>query len=267
MSKPKPEPCPPGEHLLFRGKCLYCGAELQLRKNPENIERRYSTLQSVVVDAETRTFEGYASVFGSMNSYREIFLPGAFKRTLAKPPQGRTPSMYLQHDWNNPIGKWLDMREDERGLFVRGQFVDSDVGRHAMALVREKIATGLSLGFIPVDYKDEDADDWEKRLRYITDCDVYEVSVVEVASDREAGVTHVRSIQPTSTVRDVEKVLQAIPGMPRDVAKAMAGLWKPKADVRDAPERPNTQAQARDAQAITDLAERMRAAAADYRPK
>jgi HK97 family phage prohead protease len=230
------------------------------------IERRYSTLQTVSLDTDTRTFEGYASVFGSMNSYREIFLPGAFKRTLANPPLKRMPSMYLQHNHNNLIGKWLEMREDDRGLFVRGQFVDSDVGRHAMALVREKIATGLSIGFIPVDYRDENADNWEKRIRYISDADLYETSIVEIASDKQAGVTHVRSIRADMSVREVEDVLRSIPGLPRDVAKAMAGVWKP-GKPRDAAAELTTQAEARDAQAITDLVTRMRAATADLRKR
>ena len=279
MSKPKPAQCPPGEHLMFRGVCLYCRAQVQLRHDEPppaemserfaqgEIQRRYSTLQSVTLDVTTRTFEGYASVFGSMNSYREIFLPGAFKRTLAKPPQGRTASMYLAHEWGKPVGKWLELKEDDHGLFVRGQFVDSEVGRHAMALVREKIATGLSLGFLPVDYRDENADDWDKRIRYITDADVYEISIVEVASDKKAGVTHVRSIQPHSTVRDVEKVLLSIPGMPRDVAKRMASCWKPKDQARDASAEADTEAGARDAQAIEALAAQLRTAATEYRPK
>lgn len=240
-------------------------AQPDQRYAQDGVQRRYSTLESVTVDTATRTFEGYASVFGSMNSYREIFLPGCFKRTIAKPPLGRKPSMYLQHDRTVIPGQWLEFREDDRGLFVRGQFVDSDVGRHAMALVRERIATGLSLGFLPVDYRDEDANDWDKCIRYIMDCDVYEVSIVEIASDKLAGVTHVRAIRSDMTRREIEDVLHS-QGATRAAARAMASAWRPKGDARDAPPQ-GDEAQARDAQAIADLVTRMRAATADIRKR
>jgi len=196
------------------------------------IEHRFSTLGEVSIDADVRTFEGYAVRWGVMNTFREIFQKGAFARTLAHPPvelRGRKPSMYLHHNRERVIGQWLDIREDDTGLFVRGRIVASPAGDDALALIREKIVTGLSIGYIDRRSRIENKDDWKTRITHVEDADLYEISVVESASDRTAGVTAVRlAVRDTMTVRDVERVLRGIDGLPRDVAKAMAGCWKPK---------------------------------------
>lgn len=227
-------------------------AGLQLRADDgegAQIAHRYSMLGEVAVDEAVRTFEGYAVRWGVMNSYREIFMPGAFRATLAKPPQGRKASMYMQHQYGNVIGEWTELREDDTGLFVRGRFVGSTVGDHALALVREKLVTGLSIGFVEKKSRVENADDWQKRITHVEEADLYEVSLVENPSDKTAGVTAIRTIRSDMSVREVESVLASLPGMSRDAAKAMASRWKPKGgEERDAPG-DDGEAQARDAQA------------------
>jgi hypothetical protein len=223
-------------------------ANLQTRADGEDapaIERRFSTLGEVAVDETVRTFEGYGVRWGEMNQHREIFMQGAFRATLAKPPTGRKASFYLQHDWNQLIGEWTELREDDTGLFVKGRFVKSAIGDHALALVREKLATGLSIGFTFEKFRTENDDDWQKRVTYHEEVNLYEVSLVERPSDKRAGVTAIRA---DMSVREVESVLRAVPGMPRDVAKAMASQWKSKGEARDAST--DDQGQERDAPAI-----------------
>lgn len=71
------------------------------------------------LDADSRVFTGYASTFGNVDSYGDTILPGAYKSVIA----GDTmPVMFYGHDWSSiPIGKWLSMQEDEKGLLVTGQ--------------------------------------------------------------------------------------------------------------------------------------------------
>lgn len=229
-------PLPRSRPSLFSDHGIPAGLQTRAEGDGPQLARRYSMLGEVAVDESVRTFEGYAVRWGVMNSYREIFMPGAFRATLAKPPMGRKASMYLQHQYGNVIGEWTELREDDIGLFVRGRFVKSSVGDHALALVREKLVTGLSIGFVEKASRVENADDWKTRIVHVEEADLYEVSLVENPSDKTAGVTAVRTVRPDMSVREIESVLASIDGMPRDVAKAMAGRWKPKAgEERDAP--------------------------------
>lgn len=246
--------------------CRNCGAEeraelrdeppkpvsLSKRFAPEGLERRYSTLVDIAVDAATRTFEGYAVVWGVKNSHKEIFSKGAFVRTLGEwAAINDLPSFYLQHNWDLLIGEWTEMREDEKGLFVRGRFLEgSPWGDHGLALVRQKIATALSIGFIHNDYEVENEHDWPNRIIRVKEVTLFEVSLVESGSDPAAGVTAVRSIRPDMSVRDIEQVLGSLPGMPPAAAKAMAARWKPSVDARDVHDLETTNAaesEARDA--------------------
>jgi HK97 family phage prohead protease len=67
---------------------------------------------------ETGRFAGYASVFGVVDSQRDVVLRGAFKHTLS----GRAKEIKLlwQHQWEEPIGMVVKLFEDDKGLYVEG---------------------------------------------------------------------------------------------------------------------------------------------------
>lgn len=64
--------------------------------------------------------EGYASLFGEIDQARDMVMRGAFADTLASRGIRRIP-MLFQHDSSEPVGIWLEPREDFRGLFARGR--------------------------------------------------------------------------------------------------------------------------------------------------
>ncbi len=61
------------------------------------------------------TVEGYASLFGELDAARDMVMPGAFTRTLKSRGLRRIP-MLFQHDPAEPVGVWLELTEDFRGL-------------------------------------------------------------------------------------------------------------------------------------------------------
>lgn len=93
------------------------------------------------------TFSGYASLFERPDLARDVVEKGAFARSLMKRGTGGV-RMLFQHDPNEPIGTWIDIREDERGLFVRGRLAKG-VGRarEVRELMRGGALDGLSIGF------------------------------------------------------------------------------------------------------------------------
>ena len=89
-------------------------------------------------DAEQMTFSGYGAVFGNVDAYGDVILPGAFTQSLTDARSGKAawPVMLLQHGGLGfgaqdltPIGIWTDIAEDEVGLRVTGRLAETPRGR------------------------------------------------------------------------------------------------------------------------------------------
>ena len=119
--------------------------------------------------------EGYASLFGVEDLAGDVVRAGAFTRTLARQrTTGVGPAMLFQHLGRGRAGRWTAMREDGRGLFVRGLVTDeTPAGKTALRLVSDGTLNGLSIGFI--------ARDWSPRAsrgRELREIELREVSLV-----------------------------------------------------------------------------------------
>lgn len=124
------------------------------------------------VDAQGR-FCGYASLFGRMDLSGDVVMPGAFTRTLRlKGASGI--GMLLEHDPKLPIGSWLVLLEDTRGLWVEGALGRTPEAARAARAMTEGTLDGLSIGFRTV-AADEDR---RARVRRLIEIDLWEVSVV-----------------------------------------------------------------------------------------
>lgn len=118
--------------------------------------------------------EGYASLFGVTDQARDMVMPGAFAETLRKRGMRRVP-MLFQHDPAEPIGIWLELREDLRGLYVRGKLIPDVVrAREVLALIKAQALDGLSIGFRAVNGRI----DPKTRVRRLHAIDLWEISVV-----------------------------------------------------------------------------------------
>ena len=118
--------------------------------------------------------EGYASLFGEIDQARDMVMPGAFARSLQLRGVRRIP-MLFQHDPAEPVGVWLELREDARGLYARGRLIPEVArGRELLALLRAGTADGLSIGFRTV----KGRLDPKTRIRKLDAIDLWEISIV-----------------------------------------------------------------------------------------
>lgn len=125
------------------------------------------------IDADG-TVEGYASLFGEIDQARDMVMPGAFEASLKARGVRRIP-MLFQHDPAEPIGVWLELREDARGLFARGRLIPEVVrARELLALLKAGTADGLSIGFRTVKARN----DRKARVRKLDIVDLWEISIV-----------------------------------------------------------------------------------------
>lgn len=88
--------------------------------------------------------------------------------------------MLHQHNDSEPIGKWLEIREDRIGLFVRGQLnMDLALAKEVHSNMLKDILNGLSIGYM-TDYEEDDG--------VITALELIEISIVTFPSMEEATV-------------------------------------------------------------------------------
>ena len=157
------------------------------------IERNLSLTGFKVLDEEKGIFEAHCSVFGNVDSYGEIVDKGAFVKWLAQYFDNgvkRFPKCVWAHNWEEPIAATLECREDEVGLYVKGQFVlEVQRAREVYALMKAGVITDFSFGFSVLDYRVEES----TGLIHLTEIAIYEWSPVLVGANREATLTSVKS--------------------------------------------------------------------------
>ena len=137
----------------------------------------------------TAVFTGYASLFNKRDGAGDIVMPGAFAESLKK--RGvENIRMLFQHDPAEPVGTWIDIYEDQRGLLVRGR-LDRNVqrGRELFSLLESGGLDGLSIGFKTVFAKQDRA----SKTRRIYTIDLWEISLVTFPMLEGARVRTVKS--------------------------------------------------------------------------
>ena len=179
---------------------------------------------------------GYGSIFGNVDAHGDRIVSGAFKNSL----EARSPKMLWQHDMYEPIGRWTEAREDDKGLYLKGKLSTGTArGRDAYELIKDGALDGLSIGYRTLDYEMDGGD------RVLKQLELYEVSVVTLGANALATITGVKAGEMTE--RDFERSLRQM-GWDRTAAKCItavgfkgyldglrdAGVQGPEDDLRDA---------------------------------
>ncbi len=194
-----------------------------------SMERKFLTFEfKAAQDGADLTFEGYGSVFDTVDSYNDTIQKGAFKQTLVDwKSKGKLPKMLLQHGGGGlfssnaddmvPIGKWEQMKEDKEGLFVAGRLfnVDTDRAKSVTVAMREGELDGLSIGFRTKKWNyDEESD-----IRTLTEIELWEVSVVTFPANDPARISVVKADGTLPTEREFERWLQREVGFSKNQAE------------------------------------------------
>ena len=172
------------------------------------LEHKFLPIGTDVTINEGSLIEGYASYFGQTDQGNDIVLPGAYANSLAAlKAANRSVKMLWQHDPAQPIGVWDEVREDTKGLFVKGRILrDVERGREAMALIEAGAIDGLSIGYRTVKVQKND-----KGQRLLSELELWEVSLVTFPMLPEARVG-AKGDQPNpgdTLLRDVAGAINA----------------------------------------------------------
>ncbi|MBC3811339.1 HK97 family phage prohead protease [Undibacterium aquatile] len=163
-----------------------------MKHKNKGIQHKQFAFKTDVVN-EDGTFTGYGSVFGNIDSYKEIVAPGAFKESIAAIKASGDPLPAL---WNHrpyePIGGYDILQEDSHGLRVEGWLLVNQIPRAAEvhALMKRRVVKGLSIGYYVLE------DSWNEKtgVRTLIKLDLQEISPVTFAANVEAQIESVKSI-------------------------------------------------------------------------
>lgn len=188
---------------------------------------QYKTIELKDVELKSEgdgaTFSGYASVFNGNDLVGDTILPGAYKGALKK----GTPKMFFNHDsYSLPIGKWIEVVEDEKGLKVVGELTPGNPQSEAVrAALKHGTVDGLSIGYRlrAGGYTEKDGGG-----RTIKTIDALpEISVVTFPCDQSARIeSKSEDIAELKTVRDFEVFLRDAGGFSRAEATALCAKAK-----------------------------------------
>ncbi len=130
-------------------------------------------------------FRGRASTFGSLDSYGDIVVPGAFSATL--PDFVQRGFITAGHDWASPVGYVLSAEEKSDGLWVRAAFHSDPASQTVRLKMRERLEAhrhvALSIGYSALEHH-RDA----SGHRILTKIGLHEIAIVSIGAEPQAHV-------------------------------------------------------------------------------
>ena len=140
-----------------------------------DLEHKFCRLGAELTITDGTVVEGYASLFGKADQGGDVVETGAYGASLKRLARaGGRVKMLWQHDPAQPIGIWDEVREDDRGLWVKGRILtEIERGREAAALIGAGAIDGLSIGYRTVRARKND-----KGVRLLCELELWEVSLV-----------------------------------------------------------------------------------------
>ncbi len=159
--------------------------------------------------AEDGTFKGHIAVFNNVDLGNDRIVKGAFKDSIKAMDADLMPVLW-QHKWDEPIGVYTKLEEEDYGLYAEGKLV-LGVRRadEAHKLMLARAVKGLSIGYM-TKKSSRDGD-----VRVLEKLDLMEASIVTFPMNPKARVTAVKSL------RDFEEMLTRDAGFTRSEALAI----------------------------------------------
>ena len=107
------------------------------------------------VDITKRVVTGFFTSTGTLDSDNDIFIEGAFKKTIAEMgPNGKNRIWHLwQHDTDKPLNKPYLLEERKAGVYFETKMINTPFAEMALALYAEQAISEHSVGFLTM--KDE----------------------------------------------------------------------------------------------------------------
>lgn len=148
-------------------------------------------------EEEKGVFVGLANKRWFKDHAKDVTTDSAFTKSIALHKTNNTlPKLLLQHDYKQVVGVFLDMWEDESGLWVKGQLcLDTELGRETYALMKMGALGDLSIGYRVIKEKHDPS----SNTNFLEEVHVREVSLVTFPCNEESKIVEVKSDETDET--------------------------------------------------------------------
>ena len=128
--------------------------------------------------------EGYGARYGNVDSYADIIEPGAFSEFL-KSEDAKRAVLCWQHNFDQPIGAFSELAEDESGLRFKAVIANTQLGRDAAELIESGVLSEFSIGYgvVKAEYPTDHPQGAKRLLKQLY---LYEISLVTRAANPQA---------------------------------------------------------------------------------
>lgn len=197
----------------------------------KELKLNHSELKAL--DDQAGVIEGYASVFGSVDSAGDTIMPTAYNEVM-----NTMPKMFFNHDtYGVPIGKWTEMTVDSKGLKVKGILnLELDEAQKVYSAIKFGSLNGLSVHIL---FSEKDVE-WSEddNVRIIKSvARLPEISIVGIPCEQKAQITACKNFESINSVRDFEKALRDLGASQKESLTLISQAKKLFANQRDSEEK------------------------------
>ena len=187
--------------------------KIERRDSPKEMETRNHSGEFRSV-GEDGVFEGYLTVWDTVDDYNSQFQRGAFSKTI----QERGSKVKVFYDHEHLIGSSVELREDDHGLFGKGKLnLSVPKAQEAYAFMKDGTLEGLSFGFRTI------KDGMVNSIRQIKEAQLYEFGPVIFPAGEDSLITDVRATNFNESMSEEE--------LRRKQGVLMDSLWTTLSDI------------------------------------
>lgn len=166
------------------------------------------------IDTESRKVAVYLSKFDALDSDNDVIRKGAFKKSIQERGMNSTSNRKIaflrHHDWEKQIGKFVELTEDNYGLYAVGQLGRSTDGEDAFRDYEDGIIKEHSIGFQYIADKMSYVEDdtyGSKGYNEIKELILWEGSAVTFGSNEHTYVVGMKGQEKTDHITKIKNEL------------------------------------------------------------
>lgn len=183
------------------------------------------------MDKETGVFTCYGNVKGNIDHALDRTLDGAYQESIDKhKANGTMPKMFWMHNkYGMPVGTWIEMKEDNKGLFLKGKLSKTSMGTDIETLAKDGALDSFSIGYRVIEEK------WnsDKRCNDLIKLDIVEVSWVTFACNEESRLQEIKTHLDEGklpTKAELREILDSVSWLSKRQIEKITAAYQPGVD-------------------------------------
>lgn len=142
-------------------------------------------------DNESGVFECYLNTKHNIDHAGDRPMDGCYKKSIEKHMKnGTMPKMLWSHDPQQlPVGVWLSMKEDAKGLRMKGKILPTTMGKDIQILAKERGLDSFSIGYNEIEARYNATN----KSNDLYELDIKEGSWVNFACDENSLLQSIKS--------------------------------------------------------------------------